>query len=43
MFQCFTFPGVPETMDILRNKLGIKIGSTTGYTKEVMTKLKVRK
>ena len=28
-------------MNILRNKLGVKIGSTTGYTKEIMAKLKV--
>ena len=28
-------------MSILRNKLGVKIGSTTGYTKEIMAKLKV--
>ena len=33
--------GAPETMSILRNKLGVKIGSTTGYTKEIMAKLKV--
>ena len=28
-------------MSILRNKFGVKIGSTTGYTKEIMAKLKV--
>ena len=28
-------------MSILRNKVGVKIGSTTGYTKEIMAKLKV--
>jgi len=32
--------GTPETMEILRKKLGVKIGSTTGYTKEIMAKLK---
>ena len=35
------FLGTPETMEILRKKLGVKIGSTTGYTKEIMAKLKV--
>jgi len=32
--------GAAETMSVLRNKLGVKIGSTTGYTKEIMAKLK---
>ena len=29
-------------MEILRSKYGIKIGSSTGYTKEIMEMLKVR-
>jgi hypothetical protein len=34
-------PGVPETMELLRTKYGIKIGSSTGYTSEIMEMLKV--
>jgi len=34
--------GVPETMNRLRSEFGIKIGSSTGYTKEIMLKLKVQ-
>ena len=30
-------------MDILRSKYGIKIGSSTGYSKEIMVKLRVKK
>jgi hypothetical protein len=30
-------------MEVLRTKYGIKIGSSTGYTKEIMAMLKVRK
>ena len=33
--------GVPETMNKLRKDLGVKIGSSTGYTSEIMAKLKV--
>ena len=33
--------GVAETMKQLRTKYGIKIGSSTGYTSEIMAKLKV--
>jgi phosphonoacetaldehyde hydrolase len=32
--------GTPETMAVLRNELGVKIGSTTGYTTEIMAKLR---
>jgi len=32
--------GVPETMNKLRKDLGVKIGSSTGYTSEIMAKLK---
>jgi len=32
--------GTPETMSVLRSKLGVKIGSTTGYTTEIMAKLR---
>jgi len=32
--------GVPQTMDRLRSEFGIKIGSSTGYTSEIMAKLK---
>ena len=35
--------GTPETMAVLRNELGVKIGSTTGYTTEIMAKLRVSK
>ena len=35
------YTGVPETMNRLRSEFGIKIGSSTGYTKEIMLKLKV--
>ncbi len=38
----FVSKGVPETMELLRTKYGIKIGSSTGYTKEIMAMLKVR-
>jgi hypothetical protein len=38
----FVTKGVPETMELLRTKYGIKIGSSTGYTKEIMAMLKVR-
>ncbi|XP_023320234.1 uncharacterized protein LOC111695235 [Eurytemora carolleeae] len=34
--------GVPETMAKLRSDYGIKIGSSTGYTSEIMAKLKVQ-
>ena len=30
-------------MAVLRNELGVKIGSTTGYTTEIMAKLRVFK
>ena len=33
--------GVPETMNKLRSEFGVKIGSSTGYTSEIMAKLKV--
>ena len=33
--------GVPQTMDRLRREFGVKIGSSTGYTSEIMEKLKV--
>jgi len=32
--------GTVETIEVLRSKYGIKIGSSTGYTKEIMEKLK---
>jgi len=32
--------GVPETMAQLRSQFGLKIGSSTGYTSEIMAKLK---
>jgi len=32
--------GVPETMNKLRKDFGVKIGSSTGYTSEIMAKLK---
>lgn len=32
--------GTVETINLLRQKYGIKIGSSTGYTKEIMAKLK---
>jgi len=32
--------GVPETMARLRSEYGLKIGSSTGYTSEIMAKLK---
>lgn len=32
--------GTPETMSVLRSELGVKIGSTTGYTTEIMAKLR---
>merc|ERR1712210_175997 len=32
--------GVPETMNKLRKEFGVKIGSSTGYTSEIMAKLK---
>jgi len=32
--------GVPETMNKLRKEYGVKIGSSTGYTSEIMAKLK---
>jgi len=32
--------GVPQTMNRLRQEFGIKIGSSTGYTSEIMQKLK---
>lgn len=34
--------GVPETMSRLRSEFGVKIGSSTGYTSEIMEKLKVQ-
>ena len=33
--------GVADTIKQLRTKYGIKIGSSTGYTSEIMAKLKV--
>ena len=33
--------GVADTIKKLRTKYGIKIGSSTGYTSEIMAKLKV--
>ena len=33
--------GVPQTMNRLRQEFGIKIGSSTGYTSEIMEKLRV--
>ena len=35
--------GVPQTMERLRREYGLKIGSSTGYTSEIMKKLKVFK
>ena len=35
--------GVPQTMERLRQEYGLKIGSSTGYTSEIMKKLKVFK
>lgn len=32
--------GVPETIQRLRSQYGVKIGSSTGYTSEIMAKLK---
>lgn len=32
--------GVPQTMNRLRQEFGVKIGSSTGYTSEIMEKLK---
>merc|ERR1719308_203981 len=32
--------GVPEAIDKLRSEYGLKIGSSTGYTSEIMAKLK---
>jgi len=32
--------GVPETIQQLRSEYGVKIGSSTGYTSEIMAKLK---
>merc|ERR1712018_885331 len=32
--------GAAATIDLLRSKYGIKIGSSTGYTSEIMAKLK---
>jgi len=32
--------GVPQTMERLRQEYGLKIGSSTGYTSEIMKKLK---
>ena len=34
------FQGAAETIQTLRKKFGIKIGSSTGYTSEIMEKLK---
>ena len=34
--------GVPQTMERLRQEYGLKIGSSTGYTSEIMKKLKVK-
>lgn len=34
------FKGTVETINLLRSKYGIKIGSSTGYTSEIMEKLK---
>ena len=33
--------GVPQTMNRLRQEFGVKIGSSTGYTSEIMEKLRV--
>ena len=33
--------GAADTINLLRSKYGIKIGSSTGYTKEIMAVLKV--
>ena len=32
--------GAKDTINLLRSKFGIKIGSSTGYTSEIMEKLK---
>lgn len=34
--------GVPETMNKLRAEYGVKVGSSTGYTSEIMARLKVQ-
>ena len=33
--------GVAQTISRLRSEFGVKIGSSTGYTSEIMAKLKV--
>ena len=38
--QKITYLGAAATIDLLRSKYGIKIGSSTGYTSEIMAKLK---
>ena len=40
-FVRLLFTGVADTINLLRSKYGIKIGSSTGYTKEIMAMLKV--
>ena len=34
--------GVAQTISRLRGEFGVKIGSSTGYTSEIMAELKVR-
>ena len=34
--------GVAQTISRLRQEFGVKIGSSTGYTSEIMAELKVR-
>ena len=39
--NCIVTSGVPQTMTRLRQEFGLKIGSSTGYTSEIMEKLRV--
>ena len=39
--NCIVTSGVPQTMARLRQEFGLKIGSSTGYTSEIMEKLRV--
>ena len=39
--NCILTSGVPQTMARLRQEFGLKIGSSTGYTSEIMEKLRV--
>ena len=40
MTKYFTILGAVETINLLRSKYSIKIGSSTGYTSEIMAKLR---